>query len=290
MAIKSYAEMRKIDVLPFCDKREAKDDKGRRIEVPYLNWARCKELLHQNGAETVYFEPCVNERGSSLFMSDQVFTDSKGYTNRCYEVRVKIVIDDLEFEAQYPLMNGSNPVKDNSLTQQRVWNAQTRAFVKGVAMRTGLGFGLWLDDMDDKAEGEEDLSKHNRIGKDSTGKDSIGKCNKGKKETTHDLYIRLVPDYNIPDGLKCKLLDWIAYKIERKEAYKEQGMKSLLRQIENNQLLYGEKAVCDLIDDSMANGWKGIIFDRLKQKPIRQAPSVHGSSRSFLDLVEDDYD
>jgi DNA-binding NarL/FixJ family response regulator len=29
-------------------------------------------------------------------------------------------------------------------------------------MRTGLGFGLWLDDMDDKdASGEEDLSKHN---------------------------------------------------------------------------------------------------------------------------------
>ena len=162
MAIKSYAEMRKIDVLPFCDKREAKDDKGRKIEVPYLNWARCKELLHQNGAENVYFEPCTNANGSSLFMSDQVFTDSKGNTNRCYEVRVKIVIDDLEFEAQYPLMNGSNPVKDNSLTQQRVWNAQTRAFVKGVAMRTGLGFGLWLDNMDDKdASGEEDLSKHN---------------------------------------------------------------------------------------------------------------------------------
>ena len=161
MAIKNYAEMRKIDVLPFCDQREARDDKGKLIKVPYLNWAKCKELLHQNGAENVYFEPCTNANGSSLFMSDQVFADSKGNTNRCYEVRVKIVIDDLEFEAQYPLMNGSNPVKDNSLTQQRVWNAQTRAFVKGVAMRTGLGFGLWLDDMDDKAEGEEDLSKHN---------------------------------------------------------------------------------------------------------------------------------
>lgn len=161
MAIKSYAEMRKIDVLPFCDLREALDDQKRKIKVPYLNWAKCKELLHQNGAEMVYFEPCTNANGSSLFMSDQVFTDSKGNTNRCYEVRVKIVIDDLEFEAQYPLMNGSNPVKDNSLTQQRVWNAQTRAFVKGVAMRTGLGFGLWLDDMDDKdASGEEDLSKH----------------------------------------------------------------------------------------------------------------------------------
>ena len=162
MAIKSYAEMRKIDVLPYCETREAKDDRGRKIEVPYLNWAKCKELLHENGAETVYFEPVVNEKGSSLIMSDQTFYDKNDIPNRCYEVRVKIVIDDLEFEAQYPLMNGSNPVKDNSLTQQRLWNAQTRAFVKGVAMRTGLGFGLWVsgDEAEDKAP-VEDLSSHN---------------------------------------------------------------------------------------------------------------------------------
>lgn len=148
--IKSYAEMRQIDVTPYVEKRDGAD---------YLNWARCKELLHKNGAEVVYFEPCVNANGSSLFMSDQVFTDSKGNTNRCYEVRVHIVIDDLEFDAQYPLMNGANPVKDNSLSQQRVWNAQTRAFVKGVAMRTGLGFELWLKNMED-ADTEEDLNKH----------------------------------------------------------------------------------------------------------------------------------
>lgn len=161
MAIKSYAEMRKIDVLPHCDVREAKNDQGQKIQVPYLNWAKCKELLHENGAEVVYFEPCVNANGSSLFMSDQVFTDKNKVTNRCYEVRVRIVIDDLTFEAQYPLMNGSNPVKDNSMTQQRLWNAQTRAFVKGVAMRTGLGFGLWVND-DEAADKNpmEDLGSH----------------------------------------------------------------------------------------------------------------------------------
>lgn len=159
--LKSWAEMRKIDVKPFCDMRKAKDDNGRVIDVPYLNWAKCKELLHQNGAEVVYFEPCTNANGSSLFMADQVFKDKNGVTNRCYEVRVKIVIDDLTFEAQYPLMNGSNPVKDNSMTQQRLWNAQTRAFVKGVAMRTGLGFGLWVDGGEDSGDdGGDDLSRH----------------------------------------------------------------------------------------------------------------------------------
>lgn len=152
MAVKSYAEMRKVDVSSFTEKRDGND---------YLNWAMCKELLHQNGAEVVYFEPCVNpSNGSSLFMSDQTFVDGKGNSNRCYEVRVHIVIDDLEFDAQFPLMNGSNPVKDNSMSQQRVWNAQTRAFVKGVAIRTGLGFDLWLkNDIEGKST-EDDLTKH----------------------------------------------------------------------------------------------------------------------------------
>lgn len=151
MPLKSYKELREFDVTPYVKQRD---------NMPYLNWAVCKELLHQNGAEKVYFEPCTNANGSSLFMSDAVFTDKNGVSNRCYEVRVKVVIDDLIFESQFPLMNGSNPVKDNSMSQQRVWTAQTRAFVKGVAIHTGLGFSLWLDDMTDAPQ-EDDLSKHN---------------------------------------------------------------------------------------------------------------------------------
>lgn len=177
MAIKNYAEMRKVDVSPFVEKRDGND---------YLNWARCKELLHQNGAEVVYFEPCVNANGSSLFMSDQVFTDNKGNTNRCYEVRVHIVIDDLEFDAQYPLMNGSNPVKDNSLSQQRVWNAQTRAFVKGVAMRTGLGFDLWLKNMEE-VDTEEDLSKHSLFAIKERFQQEYTRVIKNKKMSTSEI-------------------------------------------------------------------------------------------------------
>lgn len=158
--IKSFAEMRKIDVTPYCDMREAKDDNGKKIIVPYLNWARCKDLLHQHGAEKVIFEPVTGPNGSSLIMADATFLDKNGVANRCYEVRVKVTIDDLVFESQFPLMNGSNPVKDNSLTQQRVWNAQTRAFVKGVAIHTGLGFDLWLTDTTG-VDQEEDLKKHN---------------------------------------------------------------------------------------------------------------------------------
>lgn len=134
--LKSYDEMRKIDVRPFCEEREG---------VIYLNWAKCIDLLHENGAEKVYWEPIPDpETGSSLRRVPEVFTDSKGLTNRCYETRIRVVIDDNEYEMQSPVLNGVNPVKDNSMNQLRVWNSMCRSFVKCVAIRTGLGFDLWL--------------------------------------------------------------------------------------------------------------------------------------------------
>ena len=154
MALASYDELRKVDVSEWVEKRDGAD---------YLNWAKVVDLLHENGAEKVYFEPVANsETGSSLFMTEQVFTDSKGNTNRVYETAVKIVIDDLVFIQRGPVTNGSNPVKDNSMTQQRLWNCQTRLFVKGVAIRTGLGFNLWLkeEEKNEKDNWEDDLSKH----------------------------------------------------------------------------------------------------------------------------------
>lgn len=134
--LKSYEEMREIDVRPFCEEREGK---------LYLNWAKCVDLLHENGAKKVYWEPVPNPTtGSSLRMSGNTFTDSKGITNQCYETRIKVVIDDAEYEMQSPVMNGVSPVKDNSMNQLRVWNSMCRSFVKCVAIHTGLGFDLWL--------------------------------------------------------------------------------------------------------------------------------------------------
>ena len=163
MALKSFDEMLKLDISSFCDTRKGKDDRGKEIDLAYLNWAECVRLLHENGANVVYFQPLVNEKGSSLFCTERVFGDPKdGKTNQCYEVGVHIVIDDLEFDMRGPLMNGSNPVRDNSISQQRVWNCQARLFVKGVAIRTGLGFSLWLDEEknDEKYNSADDLSFH----------------------------------------------------------------------------------------------------------------------------------
>ena len=149
--LKNWNEMRKLDIKQYVKQRDKAD---------YLPWASCLKLLYENGAENVVIDPLTNFNGSSLFMSDHTFTDKNGATNRCYEVRVRVCIDDKKYEISYPVMNGINPVRDNLMNQNAVHKAQMRAFVKCVAINTGLGFDLWLDDSDIEYDGD-DLSKHN---------------------------------------------------------------------------------------------------------------------------------
>lgn len=115
---------------------------------------------------------------------------------------------------------------------------------------------------------------------------------KSVKKTTHTLLEKLLPDYALSSSLQAKIKEWIVYKCERREGYKEQGLKTLLRQLANNAAIYGDQAICSLIDDSMANGWKGIIFDRLKQTQRNgyQKPANVGRNGIVIDPSKDDMD
>lgn len=191
----SYDTLRKQDVSKYVEQRDGAN---------YLNWARVVALLHELGAKKVYFEPIVNEEtGSSLFMTDKEFTDSKGNKNQVYETAVKVVIDDLEFIQRGPVTNGANPVKDNSMTQQRLWNCQTRLFVKGVAIRTGLGFDLWLtEEQENEKQIEEDLTKHDIIKVAERVKEKLTKIMVNKKMTLEDVAKKIEID---PEELKSYL-------------------------------------------------------------------------------------
>lgn len=148
---KTWNELYNVDVSSYVNKRDGAD---------YLPWATVVYLMHKHGdAQRVYFTNLHTENGSSVFMTDQAFADSKGNTNRCYEVHVLVTVDDDTFEYSYPVLNGVNPVKDNSLNQNAIHKASERAAVKAIALRYGLGFSLWMkDDIDDGQE--DDLYKH----------------------------------------------------------------------------------------------------------------------------------
>lgn len=67
---------------------------------------------------------------------------------------------------------------------------------------------------------------------------------------------------------------WLAYKVEKRQGYKPMGLNSLVTSIRNNAQQYGEAAVANLIRESMANNWQGIIFQRLKQNPATETPDT----------------
>lgn len=150
MAIKPWKEMFDLDISQYVKKRDGAE---------YLPWSTCLMLLYENGAGRVIITPLTADNGSSLFMCDQTFTDKNGGTNRCYEVRLLVEIDGISYAINYPVMNGINPVRDKTMNQNAVHKAQMRAFVKCVAINTGLGFKLWMDDTDLDAD-SDDLSKH----------------------------------------------------------------------------------------------------------------------------------
>lgn len=75
------------------------------------------------------------------------------------------------------------------------------------------------------------------------------------------------------DILENKIIEWLQYKAERKETYKETGFKKLLARIESATSQYGVEEIVSLIDECMANNYKGIIFEKLKEKkPIVPTP------------------
>lgn len=87
----------------------------------------------------------------------------------------------------------------------------------------------------------------------------------------------------LPPVLRKAVGDWLAYKRERREAYKPTGLKSLMTQIERACALHGPDAVAELIHDCMASGYRGITFDRLERRS-RDKPS----SNPFLDMLQEE--
>ena len=67
------------------------------------------------------------------------------------------------------------------------------------------------------------------------------------------------------EPVRSAVRDWLSYKKERREAYKSTGLKSLLTEIENRVKRHGEQAVAEVIRLSMANNWRGIIWDRITE-------------------------
>lgn len=101
------------------------------------------------------------------------------------------------------------------------------------------------------------------------------------KADTRQIFDAVILQYTFSEPVRQKLEEWILYKTERKEAYREQGLKALLTQIKNKIILFGDTNVCELIDHCMASNWKGIIWDLLEKKENSRQNSGKNQFNNF---------
>jgi predicted phage replisome organizer len=68
----------------------------------------------------------------------------------------------------------------------------------------------------------------------------------------------------MPKDLCKKLEEWVQYKAELGDQITERGIDLLVGQVTSNSRECGSfKPICDLIDNTIINGWRSIPFERL---------------------------
>ena len=96
------------------------------------------------------------------------------------------------------------------------------------------------------------------------------------------------------ERLRSVMDSWLAYKAEKKQGYKPQGLKSLITQVDGYAAKYGENLVIAVIQRSMAANYQGIVWDWL-QKSSGQAGWKPGKAqgadqKSAQDVQANDLD
>ena len=91
-------------------------------------------------------------------------------------------------------------------------------------------------------------------------------------------------------NLKNKLEEWLKYKWERKEYYKETGFNTLLARIDRATSQYGVETVINLIDECMANNYKGIIFEKLQKSSQKKVITTEWLNNDIESLEASDED
>ena len=89
-----------------------------------------------------------------------------------------------------------------------------------------------------------------------------GEKNEGRKDEEQAAAVAPKPFADSPVLQEAFDL-WLKYKRERREALKPVGMKMLISRIRKNVETYGADAMAEVIRNSMANNYQGIIYDWL---------------------------
>ena len=162
-----------------------------------------------------------------------------------------VAILDYVFKDLEPDLNGHNQAIFNTLSRQLDCSKNKSKSAKKI----------------DQAEIKQ-KSNENQTEIKSKSKQNQMKIKQGNKTSvlSFKFYISNLEFLKDRGLLRGKIEDWLDYKWERKEPYKETGLKSLMTRIEKYTEKFGEEKIVELIDECMANNYKGIIFEKLDKQ------------------------
>ena len=93
--------------------------------------------------------------------------------------------------------------------------------------------------------------------------------------------LSMLEEYSFTDRVKDSIANWLKYKKERKQTYKDTGLKTLLNKIAKWVNDYGEEAVIENINNSISNNWSGVFeptAKTTKKPPIAEIPKYSNTN------------
>lgn len=104
--------------------------------------------------------------------------------------------------------------------------------------------------------------------KKPAGNNNIDKKEKKKENNNKITAANIVDEYNLSDPVRQKMLEFFEYRKEIKKPLKsERSIRSLLTQVERQEVVSGTAAVIEAIDRTIQNGWQGVFFGRVRNQP-----------------------
>lgn len=89
---------------------------------------------------------------------------------------------------------------------------------------------------------------------------------RGEVNAVHSMTKDELCQMDVPPGLTEPLSKWIANRDAKNQPLTVGELQSLVSIVKTNANKYGAQAVSDLIGEAMANGYKGIPWDRLERR------------------------
>ena len=90
----------------------------------------------------------------------------------------------------------------------------------------------------------------------------------------------LIEKYKFSNAIWESINKWLVYKKEKRQTYKETGLKTFLNKIQSDIAENGEQFVIDSIEYSIANNWSG-RFEQVKRKEQKQETYVADYTKDF---------